>query len=170
MTDPSLYTSLRDTEVVELVVSGSRMRWFHQDVFIEDGRPYALRHIPISTWSLLSSSIKDYRNGLLTYNRKFVLTFLLLIYILICLPVFVPDGAYYWVSQAFVIPMALIWICVTRRFVRTYLADEFHPAVQRVVDELRPAITDCGYEVEYIVQHGWCNRSILRLSRNEESP
>jgi len=169
MTDPALYKSLRDTEVVELVVCGSRAPCFHRDVFIEDGRPYALRHIPISTWSLLSSSTKDCSHGLMSYMRKSVLTFLLLIYILIFLPVFVPDGAY-WVALASMNLVALVWICVAHHFVRKYLEDEFHPAVQRIVDELRPAITDCEYEVEYIVQHCWRPRSILRFSQKEESP
>lgn len=169
MTDPELCKSLRDNEKVELVVFGSRLRCFHQDAgFIEDGRPFALRNINISTWSLLSSSIKDYRNGLLSYKRKFVLIPLLLFYMIIFLPAFLPYDIF-WVAQLCLIPAILFWIVVLRHLVAKYLKNEAHPAVQRVVDELRPAISDCGFEVEYVVDPGW-RRSTLLFIRKEEAP
>jgi len=170
MTDPALYKKLRDAETVDLVVYGSRMRCFCQDVaLIEDGRPYLLRSIPISTWSLLACSVKHYRNGVMNYIRKFVLVPLILFYVLFLLPFFFPDDIY-WIVLACLLPAFVIWLFVVHRLVRKFLTDEFHPAVKRVVEELGPDISDCGFEVEYIVQNERSLRSILRFIPKEESP
>lgn len=172
MTDPALYKSLRDTESVELVVHGSRApRCFcHQsDVFIEDGRPHALSAISLANWSLLSSNIKDYRNGVLSYTRKFILLPLLVFYTIIFIPVFMPSQDLFWVAQLCMIPLVFLFVFVIKRLVANYLKEEFHPAVHRVVDEMRPAISESGFEVEYIVQDGWWKpRSILRFTRKED--
>ena len=174
MTDPSLYKSLRDTERVELVVYGSRApRCFctPSDVFIEDGRPHALSAISLANWSLLSSSIKDYRNGVLTYTRKFVLLPLLLFYAIIFIPVFMPSQDLFWVAQLCMIPLVFVFVFVIKRLMANYLRDEFHPAVHCVVDELRPVISDSGFEMEYIVQDGWFRpRSTLCFTPKEEVP
>lgn len=174
MKDPSLYKSLRNTESVELVVQGSRgPRCFcrQSDVYIEDGRPNDLSSISLANWSLLSSSIKDYSNGILTYTRKFILFPLLLFYAIIFIPVFMPSDDLFWVVQLSMFPLMFLFVFVIRRLVAKYVRDEFHPAVHRVVDELRPAISDSGFEVEYVVKDGcWNSRSILRFTRKEEVP
>jgi hypothetical protein len=178
MTDPSFYKNLQDTERVELVVYGSSPWWWsccafctESDDFIDDGRPHELSAISLADWSLLSSSIKDYRNGVLTYTRKFFYPPLLLFYIIILIPVFMPEQYWVWVAQQCAIALMVIFICVIRCLVANYLRDKFHPAVYGVVEELRPAISASGFEMEYIVLDGWWQpRSILCFTRNEAVP
>jgi hypothetical protein len=174
MKDSTLYKSLRDTERVELVVYGSRAPrclCTQSDVFIEDGRPHSLSAISLANWSLLSSSIKDYRNGVLTYTRKFLLLPLLLFYAIIFIPVFMPNQDLFWVAQLFMIPLVFAFVVLIKQLVANYLKNEFHPAIHRVVDELMPAISASGFEMEYIVEDGWWRpRSILCFTRKEELP
>lgn len=172
MTDPALYKSLRNTETVELVVYGSRTRCFHNDAFIEDGRPHALSAISLNTWSLLSSNINGYRIGVISYSRKFVLLPLLFFYVaLVGTPILIPDPDVFWIVQLAIIAIFMfMMVFVVRRLVGNHLENDFHPAVTRVVDELRPAISENGFEVEYVVEPGWRRRSVLRFHRKEEEP
>ena len=172
MIDPALYKSLRTTESVDVVVYGRRRFCNSNELFLEDGRPRALDSINISTWSLLSSSIKEYCNGLLSYSKKFIVCLLSAIYLVIFLPGIVfpdlPSYAGFWIAEAFMMSAFVVAVFVIRHYIRKYMKDEFHPAVQRVVDELRPAILDCGFDVEYIVRSGWTNRSFLRFIHKED--
>lgn len=175
MSDPELIKSLRNKETVELVVYGSRApRCFRTDAFIEDGRPHALSSISLATWSLLSSHIKDYRNGVLSYVRRLICFPVVLFYIAFIVNAsFLPevdniDELYMtFMIQIILVILLILSIFVVRWRVGTHLQEEFHPAVIQVVDELRPSIVEAGFDVEYIVLPGWRNRSVLRFHRRD---
>lgn len=163
-TPDALYKSLSAGESIDLIVYGGRRGILSlccpsETKFLEDGRPRELSAVPLSVWSLLTTSIKDYHVAVRKLESKCTVFYLLSVYLVWILSlVLKPDTE---TLPGFLAFFACIATCVVgghacRNYVRKHVEAELHPAVHRVVDELLPSIRECGFELEYAVEQGDC--------------
>jgi hypothetical protein len=167
-TAPSYKTLLGDddegvaTAPIDLVVVGGSRGFWSNDVYLaENGRPRELSSISLATWSLLSTSIKDYILGLYKSIAKYLIAYVFVIYIQMFVVAF--NDSFYenpaWIVVVYWVVVALLFIpgiATLHSFLYKHCATDFHESVQSVVQELRPAIIEAGFEVDYIVEDGSC--------------
>ena len=155
---------LVDDRSIDLYVYQSRGKGlWSNDKWLEDGRPRELSNLNLSTWSLLTTSIKEYQTGLRRHAAKIVLRMILPIYFLWFGSLFIVDletlhgsssvgfiMAYYWCL------IVLIWaaIMVGAHYKQIYVDTVFNPAVASVLEELAPKLTEAGFEVTFMVETG----------------
>jgi len=166
--------------VVDLYVHHSRGKSIFQTnlTWLEEGRPRRLSSLPISTWTLLTTSIKEYQTGLARYATRIYLRMIMPIYMAWFLSLFVFDLetvhrslnyhpgyiAMYYLSLIGLITLAA---CVACQYKQYHVDQVFLPAVQTVLTELQPKLTEAGFEVALMVETGqWFgkpSRAFLRF-------
>ena len=175
---------LVDDRSIDLYVYNSRGKGlWSNDAWLEEGRPRELSSLNLATWSLLTTSIREYQTGLRRYTAKIALRMILPIYFLWFMSLFVVDlegvhsmdpvfiVAYYFS----LIAMICLSFMVAAYFKQQHVDEVFNPAVQAVLQELNPKLLEAGYEVVLMVETGaWCQKptkAFLRFSpiRDEEA-
>jgi hypothetical protein len=177
---PYEYKNVRLVEdrAVDLHVynSGGRGLWSN-DAWLEEGRPRELSRLNLATWSLLTTSIREYQTGVRRYQAKMVLRMILPIYALWFGSLFIVDleGVHtmdaHWIVSYYMTLIALIIAAgmFASHLRQKHVEQNFHPAVQSVLQELNPKLIEAGFEVQYMVQEGqWFPRkpskSFLRFT------
>lgn len=169
---------LVDDRYIDLYVYQSRGKglWTN-DQWLEDGRPRELSNLNLSTWSLLTTSIKEYQTGLRRHAAKTVLRMILPIYILWFGSLFIVDlesvhgsnnVGYILAYYMLLIIMVYAAIMVGAHYKQVHVDTVFNPAVAAVLEELAPKLTEAGFEVTFMVESGaWCqkpSKSFLRFT------
>lgn len=122
------------------------------------GRPRELSSLSLSTWSLLTTSIREYQRGQRQYAAKVYLRMILPVYIVWVVSLFVDIGlespAFFIMGYLFLIIMIGVSFFVAAHYRQQQVNEVFHPAVSTVIEELTPQLTATGYEVVYMVDPG----------------
>jgi len=171
------YTTVRlvNDRSIDLYVYHSRGKGIwrrNDDKWLEEGRPRELSALTLSTWSLLSTSIRDYQTGLQQYLGRLLTRMLLPLYV-------VWFGSLFLVNLEFVLGYYLILllalsliIIVSSYYKQKYVDEVFNPAVATVVEELATKLLEAGFEVQFMVETGeWFkrpSRSFLRFNPIED--
>lgn len=159
---------LVDDRSVDLYVYSSRGKglWTN-DAWLEEGRPRELSSLPLATWSLLTTSVREYQTGVRRYSAKIALRMILPIYVLWFGSLFIFDleGVHgmeaHFIALYYFTLMALVFVAImiASHFKQQHVDETFHPSVQEVLQELNPKLMEAGYEVQYMVEHGsWCRK------------
>ena len=179
---------LADDGSVDLYIHNSHEVVFHQ-AWLEEGRPLELSSMDLSTWTLLSASIKQYQVGLRNYQWRvsapillpaFIIWFCCYLFWFLSVMVFgVAEGVtsvtFFRVSSYGLLILFFASLAAVSYFEQSHLDRVFHPAVQGVLQELAPQVAKCGWEVVLVDQPGsWCGKpseSFLRFTplADEES-
>ncbi|MGK3759960.1 MAG: hypothetical protein ACI8RD_012277, partial [Bacillariaceae sp.] len=157
--------------------------------WLEEGRPRELASLPLATWSLLTTSIKEYQRGLRESSNRVLRRIVLPTYFIwfVCLIISmmyieggdVVDGALISsISWYGLIIVLISSVFITKYYTQKHVVEVFHPAVQTVLQELDEKLIESGYDVKLFVQNGsWSfptpkpTISFLRLTplRNEDT-
>ena len=164
------YTNVRlveDRSVDLFVYKSSGRGLWSEEQWLEEGRPRALSSLNLATWSLLTTSIREYQTGVRRYGAKIALRMILPLYAAWFGSLFVLDfeGVHsldaHWIVMYYLSLVALLFMAamIAAHFRDVNVQQNFHPAVQAVLDELQPKLMETGYEVQYMVEQGqWCPR------------
>lgn len=169
---------LVEDKSVDLYIHHSRGKGiFSYDAWLEEGRPRELSSLNLSTWSLLTTSIKEYQLGLRQYAGRIYVRMILPIYFLWFFFLFLfgsmdyddgDDGLMIMYSWFGLIVMVVVSLMASKHFQQRHVDEVFNPAVQSVLDELAPKLTECGWDVVLMVETGrWCvkpTKSFLRFT------
>jgi hypothetical protein len=162
---------------VDLYIHHSRGKgiWSYH-AWLEEGRPRELASLNLATWSLLTTSVKEYQLGLRQAASRVYVRMVLPMYVIWLLSTFglafFPTGGTE-ILMSIVIPfgflaMVVVSVMVSSCFQQNYVDRVFNPAVQSVLDELEPKLTEAGFEVTLMVETGaWCvkpTKSFLRFT------
>jgi hypothetical protein len=162
---------------VDLYIHHSRGKgiWSYH-AWLEEGRPRELSSLNLSTWSLLTTSVKEYQLGLRQAAARVYVRMMLPMYViwLLCtmgLASYPTDATENLLSILIsfgFLGMIVVSMMVSSSFQQNYVDRVFNPAVQSVLDELEPKLTEAGYEVTLMVETGsWCvkpTKSFLRFT------
>ena len=144
---------------------------------MEEARPRELSSLNLSTWSLLTTSIREYQTGMRRHAAKIVLRMIVPIYVLWFASLFIvdlesvhtADLAWIFVYYFGLIVMVYLAIMVGAHYKQKHVDEVFNPAVSTVLEELAPKLTEAGWEVVFMVETGrWCqkpSKSFLRFNR-----
>ena len=148
--------------------------WGQDRPWLQDGRPRDLSDVSLATWSLLTTSIKEYQTGMRRYTTKIYLRMILPVYLIWVVSLFFVslEGvhqseevfivAYYFIFVAIVVFAAM----VAAHYKQKHVDEVFNPAVQTVIEELQDKLNECGYEVVFMVETGsWCQKASLGFLR-----
>lgn len=168
------YTNVRLVEdrTIDLYLyhsKGNRLLWSN-DQWLEEGRPRELATLNLATWSLLTTSIKQYQTGLRRNSAKIAIRLLVPIYFVWLLSIIFLDSSYginFTESEPFMILLFygsfILYIfgalMYSRKYRNQYAIEHFHPAIETVLTELQQSLLDTGYQVEYIVQQQESNNN-----------
>lgn len=150
--------------------SAGRSLWSNQP-WLSEGRPAELSSFNLATWSLLTSSIRDFQTALRVRTSK--------VYVRLLLPFY-----FVWFTSLFFLDMSneitfrihwwcLIAIIIGARLLMYYYqqkhAEEvFHPSVRAVLEELTPKFKETGFSVTLVKETGsWCwasSKSFLQFA------
>ncbi|CAB9504340.1 expressed unknown protein [Seminavis robusta] len=171
------YSNVRLVEdrSVDLYIHNSRGKgiWKTQ-AWLEEGRPRELASLNIATWSLLTTSIKDYQLGLRQAKARIYVRMVLPMYFLwlMCL---MGATSYTTIQEADMInlitsfgliAMIFVSLMVSSHFQQVHVDEVFNPAVQSVLQELAPKLTEAGWEVTLMTEAGsWCRRPTVSFLR-----
>ena len=138
-------------------------------LWLEEGRPRPLSSVPLATWSLLTTSVKDYQRGVRELRTRILRRIILPAYFFWLVGFLVSmkdleEGDLVtagWISS--VSWWALVSVICAAPFLAQYWSHQhvstiFHPAIQTVLDELSPQLMAAGFDVRLVVQQGawWC--------------
>mmetsp|Transcript_5486 Transcript_5486/g.6054 ORF Transcript_5486/g.6054 Transcript_5486/m.6054 type:complete len:227 (-) Transcript_5486:176-856(-) len=162
---------LVDTKPVDLFIHSSRGKsrfwscFSAHELWLEEGRPRDLSSLPLATWSLLTTSIKEYQRGLHELNiriiRRFILpTYFIWFFCLMISMMYIEEGN---ITQGTLVS-AISWygllivlfasVFISKYYTQKHVDEIFHPAVKLVLEELDGQLMECGYEVRLFVQEG----------------
>ena len=171
----SVYSQINlvESQPVDLYIHSSRGKsarfWSccstHEQRWLEEGRPRELSSLPLATWSLLTTSIKEYQRGLRESSTRILRRIILPTYFIwfLCLIVSmmyiesgdVADGALISSLSWYGLIIVLIAsIFITKYYTEKHVVEVFHPAVQTVLQELDGQLVQAGYDVKLFVQEG----------------
>ncbi|MGK3738157.1 MAG: hypothetical protein ACI90V_005004 [Bacillariaceae sp.] len=197
-TTASAYSKIQlvESQSVDLFIHSSRGKsrfWSclstREQHWLEEGRPRELASLPLATWSLLTTSIKEYQRGLRESSNRVLRRIVLPTYFIwfVCLIISmmyieggdVVDGALISsISWYGLIIVLISSVFITKYYTQKHVVEVFHPAVQTVLQELDEKLIESGYDVKLFVQNGsWSfptpkpTISFLRLTplRNEDT-
>jgi hypothetical protein len=195
-TTASAYSQIKlvESQPLDLYIHSSRGKsrfWSclstHEQLWLEEGRPRELSSLPLATWSLLTTSIKEYQRGLRECSNRILRRIILPAYFIWFLCIIlstmyieagsVDDGVLISSLSWYGLIIVLISsIFITKYYTQKHVVEVFHPAVQTVLQELDEQLIQSGYDVKLFVQDGsWScptpkpTVSFLRLTplRNE---
>ena len=132
---------------------------FGEDRLLEEGIPPRLASsLDASTWVMLTSKVREYQFEFLRQGAKITCCVILpLIFLLIAAAFFldIEDNdlifwSYYSCMAAIFFGTELLKFYCRERCAKVV----FHPAVQTVLEELEPKLTETGYRVELVIEPG----------------
>jgi len=133
------------------------------EAWLEEGRPRELSSLPLATWSLLTTSVKEYQRGLhevrLRILRRIMLpTYLAWTIALVWLLAAYDEGNevegnFISAFSFFGLFLAILAsVFVARRYTQNHAEEVFHPSIQTVLQELDRPLTEAGFEVRLMVE------------------
>jgi hypothetical protein len=161
---------------VDLFIHHSRGKgiWSY-NAWLEEGRPRELASLNLATWSLLTTSVKEYQLGLRQAAARVYVRMVLPMYVvwIMCTIGLTSNSSVTEDLISVVITFGFLGMIVASLMVSScyqqqYVDQVFNPAVQSVLDELEPKLTEAGYEVTLMVETGaWCvkpTKAFLRFT------
>ena len=131
--------------------------------WLEEGRPRELSSLPLATWSLLTTSVKEYQRGLRDMNLRIMRRIMIPTYIIWFL-VLIGSGTAYGNGNRgkgdLISVMGWIGCCVTlvasvfvlRYYTQKHAQEVFHPSIQIVLQELGTPLSSAGFDVRLMVE------------------
>ena len=147
-----------------------------KESWLEEGRPRELSSLPLATWSLLTTSIKEYQRGLREVHLRTLRRILLPTYFLWVAALFWSGAAYgegknkegnfisILAAYGFFF-MLFASIFVVRYFTQKHAQDIFHPSIQTVLQELERPLLDAGFEVRLMVEGNSTGKPVVSFLR-----
>mmetsp|Transcript_29929 Transcript_29929/g.64075 ORF Transcript_29929/g.64075 Transcript_29929/m.64075 type:complete len:227 (-) Transcript_29929:453-1133(-) len=135
--------------------------WSEPEAWLGDGRPRELSSLPLATWSLLTTSVKEYQSALLEVQRRIIRRLLIPIYIIWAAALVSSSQAYGAVNpEKANNAMLLINLCfllalfgtvlIARHFTQNHAKDVFQPGVDSVLRELDRPLAESGFDVKLV--------------------
>lgn len=130
--------------------------------WLEEGRPRELSSLPLATWSLLTTSVKEYQRGLREVYLRVLRRIMLPTYIAWIIAL-VGSGAAYGNGNEqegnLISALAglgfFLTICasifVVRHFLQKHAEEVFHPSIHTVLQELDRPLAEAGFEVRLMI-------------------
>ena len=149
------------------VKRGKQRLWsccLQHEAWLEEGRPRELSSLPLATWSLLTTSVKEYQRGLRELNLRILRRILLPAYLLWIVALLMSTSAYNEGNQeeGNLLSTLNLWGLVltvfasgfiARHFTQKHAEEVFHPSIQTVLQELDRPLTESGFEVRLMIEN-----------------
>jgi len=146
------------------------------EMWLEEGRPRELSSLPLATWSLLTTSVKEYQRGLREVSLRILRRIMLPAYFGWLLALIWSGAAYGDGKEekgnivsaiAFFGLFFSIFasVFVVRHFTFRHARDIFHPSIQTVLQELDGALVAAGFEVRLMVEENSFGNPVVSFLR-----